>query len=359
MTKYLCLVAGVMVCGAVAAGAGEKPAETAEPTLRLGGSSAIAPLAQRCAALYQKVKGVRVTYQTVGSAKGLKLLVADELDVAATDAPVTADDRSHLGRDTRLAAVPLTVCAVVPAYNLKNHANTQSLKLSHATLAAIFLGRITRWNDPLIKAVNPDAALPNVEIKVIHRADGSGTTFIFSDYLARTSNDWKTAVGPGAATVKWPVGAAEDGNDSLAEAIAKTQGAIGYVELAYAVRHNLTHARVLNKAGEYVAAAPSTLRAARDLDLTIDPADETNVELSLTGAPTAYPILGVTWAVIVRHTDQDPRTQIEKARVACDFLHWAARYAQDEARSLNYVQLTPKLVKYGDEQLKKFLAPAR
>lgn len=306
--------------------AGAAPAATAATQVSLAGAGATfpAPLYQEWIQAFEAQRpGVNVTYQALGSEQGLAMLASGKVDFAASD--VLPQDA---GGDAKLVSYATVLGAVVPAYNLPPTA--RDLRFTPELLAAIYLGKITRWNDPQLRAVNHGASLPDLPIAVVHRADGSGTTFAFTSYLAATEPEWRP-IGSGLH-VAFPVGKAAEGNEGLAAAIASTPGAIGYVELTYALRHRLSFGLVRNAAGSFVQANLASLNAAAASAPAAAP--------SLINSPgrDAYPITTFTW-IVLPAADADA----QKTEALREMLRWMLTAGQKECSALGYLPLPREL----------------
>jgi phosphate transport system substrate-binding protein len=274
---------------------------------------------------------VEINYQSIGSGGGIRQLLAGTVDFGASDGPMTD---AQLGEaKTKIFHLPTVLGSVVPAYNIPGFKG--ELKFTGAMLSGIFLGRITAWNDPVIAKANPGVNLPNQPIVVVHRSDGSGTTYIWTDYLSKVSNDWRDSVGK-ATSVKWPVGLGAKGNEGVAGMIRQMDGAIGYVELIYALQNNIPFGPVQNAAGQFVKASLESTTAAA-ASVTNMPAD---FRVSITNAPgkDSYPISSFTWLLV-------PATWAngQKRQVMVDFLNWMIDSGQGMTQSLHYAPL-PKSV---------------
>ncbi|MEV7214088.1 phosphate ABC transporter substrate-binding protein PstS [Kitasatospora cineracea] len=310
------------------------PAPLPHPAQRLtgAGSSFVAPIMADWSAAYT---ASRVDYQSVGSGAGVQRITARQVDFGASDTPMADGELAKAG--TGVLHVPLVLGAVVPAYNVRGV--PAGLKFDGPTLGKIFTGRITSWSDPALKALNPDADLPDEPITTVHRSDGSGTTAVWADYLTKTSPDWTTALGgPSRSTGKdiaWPTGAAGKGNEGVTEKIHNTEGALGYLELSYALDTHLPYGQVRNRTGRFVQPCPATITlgvARQPL-----PAD---LRTSFTDGPDqdAYPITGTTYALLPQD-QKDPA----KAAALVDFLAWTLTTGQDQAARLHYAPLDPSL----------------
>ena len=308
------------------------------------GSSFVDPMMQRWVALYQPKTGVALKYTRSGSSAGVREFISGRVPFAGTDAYLT--DAQLLEAEAAggpVVHVPLVMGAVVATYNLPDV--KQSLRFSGAVLADIYLGKITRWNDPAIESANPGVELPNLAITVVHRSDGSGTTFIWTDYLSKVSGDWRGKGGPGVGnSVKWPVGVSAVANDGVATAVSATVGAIGYVELSFALSRNLPAALVENRAGAFVAPSLKSVTAAAANRLKDVPAD-LRYTLTFADGKESYPISGTTWAVVYKK-------QLAENRALLDFLKWAVHEGQAHVAELKYAPLPPELVAKIDALLK-------
>jgi phosphate transport system substrate-binding protein len=332
------LVPGALVLAALVAGCGPRVDRVLDGT----GSTFIAPLMGKWKDRYRTERGVKVTYEGVGSGTGVQRLTGGLFDFACSDAPLS-EEQLDQARKLRgeVVHIPLTLSAVVPAYSLEGVKGP--LTLSGPVLADIFLGTVTRWDDPAVRALNPGVSLPDREIVVVHRADRSGTTYIWTDYLSKVSPAWKDRVGVGPS-VAWPVGVAEMGNRSVAERVKATPGGLGYVPLSYARQSDLTAALVKNREGVAVPADPGSVTAAAEACLAQIPDD---LRYSITDAPGrgSYPIAGTSWAVVF--VDQ-PR---DKGRALADFLRWATHEGQEDAEALHYARLPRGLVERLEKKL--------
>ena len=308
---------------------------TATGAKQLTGAGATfpAPLYTRWFDSYNQKAGVQINYQAVGSGAGIKQLVSKTVDFGASDAPLGSKDIKAL--PAPVATIPTVGGAVVLAYNLPGA--PANLKMTGEAVANIFLGKIKKWNDPQIAAVNAGVTLPNSNIVVAHRSDGSGTTNIFTNYLAAVSPEWKTGVGAGKS-VEWPVGLGGKGNDGVAAAIKQASGGIGYVELAYAKQNKLPYASIKNKSGQFVAPDAGGVTAAAESSLAAVQKDITAPIANATGAK-AYPISGFTY-IMVYKTAPNP----EKGIAVKEFLKWAMLEGQKDAAALDYAPLPSALV---------------
>ena len=281
---------------------------------------------------YSKVDpSVRFNYQSIGSGGGQKQLLEGTIDFGASDGPMS--DQNLAKAPGKILHVPTVAGADVLSYNLPGD---PKLRLDGPAIADIFLGRLTKWNDPRLVALNPGVALPDADILVVHRADGSGTTFIFSDYLSSVSPDWAGKVGRGTA-VKWPTGLGAKGNEGVTALVKQTPGAIGYVELIYAIQNQMPYATVKNAAGNFVEPSVASVTAA--LAAASIPND---FRFSMVNSPgaEAYPIAGATWLLVYQR-----QHDAEKGRKIVEFLKWAVQEGESNAAQLDYAPLPAELCK--------------
>ena len=270
---------------------------------------------------------VQINYQSIGSGGGIRQVLAGTVDFGATDGPMSDDQLSQA--KTKILHIPTVLGAVVPAYNVPGV--KEELKFTPDLLAGIFLGRISNWNDAAIAKVNPGVTLPNQPIVVVHRSDGSGTTFVFTDYLSKVSSDWKSTVGKGTS-VKWPVGLGAKGNEGVAGMVRQMEGAVGYVELIYAEQNKITYGSVKNAAGSFIKASLDATKAAA-ASVKNMPDD---FRVSITNAPgkDAYPIASFTWLLIPSQSKEPA-----KGKILVDFLNWMLENGEPMATQLTYAPL--------------------
>lgn len=268
---------------------------------------------------------VRFNYQSIGSGGGQKQILAQTVDFGASDGPMSDDNLTKA--PGKLLHIPTVAGADVVAYNL---AGNPALKLDPDAIAGIFLGQIKKWNDPKITASNPGVTLPDQEIVVVHRSDGSGTTYIWTDYLSKISPEWKTKVGTNTS-VSWPTGIGGKGNEGVAGQVKQTPGAVGYVELIYAIQNKMPYADVKNAAAEYVKPTLESITAAL---ATAEIPDD--FRFSITNAPgkDAYPICGATWLLVYKQ-----QKDATKGKKLVEFLNWALKDGETMARNLDYAPL--------------------
>jgi phosphate transport system substrate-binding protein len=293
------------------------------------------PIFAKWAEVYKKIENVGLNYQSIGSSGGLRQIRAKTVTFGASDAPVAGPQLEKDG----MVQFPVILGGVVPIVNIEGFKQAE-LKLSGPVLADIFMGTITNWNDPKIAALNPGKKLPNQSITVVHRADGSGTTFIFTDYLNEVSKPWADKVGKGAA-VKWPAGSSVGGkgNEGVAANVTRVKGSIGYVEYAYAKKNNITYLQMLNKDGQYVAPSEKTFAAAAaGADWFSVPG--MGISLVEQKGAAAWPITGASFVLMYK----EPANKAASKDVI-KFFTWAFKDGQQLALDLDYVPLPDVLTK--------------
>ena len=292
------------------------------------------PIYSKWFAEYNKMHpNVEINYQSIGSGGGIRQVSNQTVFFGATDGPMTPDQL--LAAPGKILHLPTVLGAVVPIYSVPN---VSVLKFTGPILADIFLGKITKWNDPAIAKVNPGVNLPGTDITVAHRSDGSGTSYIWVDYLAKVSPEWKTKVGV-ATSVNWPVGVGGKGNEGVSGLVKQTPGAIGYVELIYATQNKISYGTVQNAAGEFVKATTQAVTAAAAVAAKSMPKD---FRVSITNAPGpgVYPISSFTWLLLY----ENPKDKAQ-AKIFVDFLKWALTDGQKFAADLGYAPLPEDVVK--------------
>ncbi len=296
------------------------------------GSSFVYPVMSKWSAAYAEKTGHHVNYQSIGSGGGIAQIKARTVDFGASDMPLDDAALAQFG----LGQFPDVIGGIVPAYNIAGVGGGK-LVLDGQTLAGIFLGRIVKWNDPQIAALNPGLKLPDAAITVVHRSDGSGTSFNFTNYLSKVSPDWKAKVGEGG-TVNWPTGVGGKGNEGVSAYVRQIPNSIGYVEYAFAMKNKIASARMKNAAGKIVDPSARSFSAAAT---TADWAHAKNFNLLLTNAPgeQAWPITATSW-VIVHRQAKNPGND----KVVLDFFRYAFTHGQAQASALDYVPLPPPLV---------------
>jgi phosphate transport system substrate-binding protein len=279
-------------------------------------------------------KGVQLNYQSLGSGAGIRQVIAGTVDFGASDGPMSNE---QLGQcPVKVLHIPTVLGSVVPAYNIPGV--KRELKFTPELLAGIFLGKINNWNDSAIAHVNPGVKFPNMPIVVAHRSDGSGTTYVFTDYLSKVSPEWNSKVGKGTS-VKWPVGLGGKGNEGVAGTIRQIDGSIGYIELIYAVQNEITYGVVRNKAGNFVKASLETTTAAAAAAAANMP-DDYRVSITNPDGKNAYPIASFTWLLIPQQSKD-----AAKGKVLHDFLIWMLKDGQRETTDLAYAPLPKEVVK--------------
>jgi len=308
--------------------------------LKLNGAGATFPyvIYSKWFDVYSKNSGIEFNYQSIGSGGGIKQIIEGTVDFGASDAPMTDQQLKDANdkQNTNILHIPTVMGAVVVTYNIPGVG--KGLKLTPEVLAGIFLGTITTWNDASITAINADMNLPSSPILVAHRSDGSGTTNIFTDYLSKVSKDWEQKIGKGTS-VNWPVGLGGKGNEGVAGLVKQSDGAIGYVELAYAVKNNLPYATLKNKSGNFVEATFDAVSSAAAGALK-NMSDDLRVSITDADGKNSYPISGFTWLLIYENSKDK-----EKAKALQNFLTWAMNDGQSYAKDLYYAPLPKEIIK--------------
>jgi phosphate transport system substrate-binding protein len=337
---------GLVSCGSgggATTGSDSTTAQSSESNTLIGaGSTFDNPLFSKLFSEYNKLNGLKINYQSIGSGAGIAQLTSKTVDFGASDATMNGKQDSAVSAP--VLHIPVTAGAVVLSYNLPEVKDT--LLLSPAVLADMFLGKITKWNDPKIAAINKGAKLPATSILIAHRSDGSGTTNIFTTYLAKVSPEWSTKVGKGSA-VNWPAGLGGKGNEGVAGLVKQTPGAFGYIELAYAIQNNMAYAKMQNKAGNFITPSIASVTAAANIQI---PADS-KVSLTNTDAADGYPISGFSWVLIYKEQKYGDRT-LDKTTNMLKLLSWMIHDGQQYSSALNYAPLSPAAVNVGDAILK-------
>lgn len=318
----------------------------AQTTLNGAGATFPYPMYSKWFSEYHKLHSdVQINYQSIGSGGGIRQVTEGTVDFGASDMPMTdaqlAEAKGKL--KTNILNLPSVLGAVVPAYNIPGV--TGEVKFTPDALAGIFLGRITKWNDKAITSVNSGVNFPDKDIIVIHRSDGSGTTYIWTDYLSKVSSDWKSQVGSGTS-VKWPIGLGGKGNEGVAGSIRQLQGSIGYVELIYAVQNNIPFGSVKNSAGVFLKASLEGVTAAA----ASAPKMPADFRVSITNAPgkDAYPISSFTWLLIPQQSKD-----AAKGKILADFLNWMVTDGQKMTTALSYASLPDAVVQKEKEAIKQ------
>ncbi len=325
-------------------GSGDGNAEVKgdDNTLLGAGSTFVYPLFSKQFSEYNKLNGLKINYQSIGSGGGILQLTNKTVDFGDSDAPLNEEQAKNMGATA--LHIPMASGAVVISYNVPEVKDT--LKLSPDVLADIFLGKITKWNDAKIAAINNGVQLPATSIVVAHRSDGSGTTNIFTDYLSKVSEEWKSKVGKGSS-VNWPVGLGGKGNEGVAGLVKQTPGAIGYIELAYAMQNKMSFAKLQNKAGHFITPNLASTSAASNIEL---PADS-KVSLTNTDAVDGYPISGFTWALIYTEQNYNKRSEA-RAKNLAKLLWWNIHEGQQYCSDLHYAPLSPAAIEVAEAILK-------
>ncbi len=335
--KILGLIVGTLVISLMGGPA------LAEKLLLINGAGATFPYPLYSKWFYEYTKvdpSVNFNYQSIGSGGGIRQITAQTVDFGASDGALTEEQLKQAPAE--LFHIPMTAGAVVVTYNLGQI--SQCLKFSPEVVADIFLGNIKKWNSPRIAKDNAGVNLPDENIIVAHRSDGSGTTNIFTDYLSAVSSDWKTLVGRGTS-VNWPVGLGGKGNEGVAGLVKQTPGAIGYVELAYAVKNNLAYAEIKNKSGNFITPSIETTTAAVNGKADSMPSDF-RVSLVNPDGGNAYPIAGFTWILVYKN-----QTDKIKGKKIVEFLHWAITDGQKYSADLLYAPLPKTIIKQVEDKI--------
>jgi phosphate transport system substrate-binding protein len=282
---------------------------------------------------YATKTGVKINYQSIGSGGGVRQIIEQTVDFGATDGPMS-DEELGRAKGGPIMHIPTVLGADVITYNVPGV--TQGLKLTGEAIAEIYLGKVKKWNDARIATLNPGVQLPNSDILVVHRSDGSGTTYIFTDYLSAVSPEWKRVVGK-AKEVKWPTGIGAKGNEGVAGQVKQTPGSIGYVELAYAKQNRLPYANVRNAAGQFVEPSIASITAAAE-GANLPPTSDYRVSIVNAPGAQAYPISSFTWLLVYRNP-----ADTAKGRKLNDFLKWALTEGEQSAAALDYAPLPEAL----------------
>jgi phosphate transport system substrate-binding protein len=316
------------------------------------GSTFIFPLLSKMGEDYNAKCGVKLNYQSIGSGGGIKQWTNNTVDFGATDAYLKDTEIQAAAGNGEPVEIPVTFGAVVVAYNLQGL--SAPIQMTPDIVAGIFLGTITKWNDAAIVAQNAGVNLPDTDISVVHRSDGSGTTSIFTTYLTAVSPDWVTAVGGGDPTksagkeVEWPTGLGASGNEGVTQGINQTDGGVGYIELAYALKNNIPFATLQNKAGNFIVPSLDSVKAAADL--ASYPGD-LRFNLANTESPQGYPITGTTWVIVYKDLSKVLKSQ-DRANALVDFLWWAIHDGQADASPLFYGSIPPSLLAQDEAAVK-------
>ncbi len=299
------------------------------------------PLYSKLFDVYNKEYGVKVNYQAIGSGGGIRQLINKTVDFGGSDAVMSDKDLAEASAP--VLHIPTCAGAVVLTYNLPG---SPQLRLTPYVIGDLFLGKIGKWNDRRISEINPGVKLPNANVTVVHRSDGSGTTFIFSDYLSKVSREWKEKVGAGTA-LNWPAGLGGKGNPGVAGLVRQTPGSIGYVELIYALQNKMPYGTVKNKKGNFVTPTIASTSLAANTELP----DDMKVSLTNTDAADGYPISGFTWILVYKDQNYGDRSE-EKAKGLVKLLWWTTHEGQKYAEPLEYAPLSKKAVEKAEKLIK-------
>ena len=306
------------------------------------GATFPAPIYTKLFDQYAKEFGVKVNYQAIGSGGGQSQLKNKTVDFGATDVIMTAKDLADA--PAAIVHIPTVAGAVVLTYNLPG---SPELRLTGDVVADVFLGKIKKWNDPRIMALNPSVKLPGTAITVVHRSDGSGTTGVFSDYLSKISDEWKQSVGSGTA-LSWPAGVGAKGNPGVAGLVKQLPGGLGYVELIYALQNSMPYAQIKNKSGNWIKASLASTTAAANVAV---PDDVTKISLTDTDAADGYPISTFTWLILYKEQGYGNREQA-KVQAMMKMISWMIHDGQKFAEPLSYATLPQAVVAKADAIIK-------
>ncbi len=335
--KYVLGMITILVVSAVIVGIGYAK----DVELVAAGATFPYPFYSKLFDVYNKEHGDKVNYQAIGSGGGIRQLINKTVDFAGSDAIMSDKELTEAGAP--VLHIPTCAGAVVITYNLSG--NSQ-LKFTPDIIADIFLGKISKWNDRRLSEINPGVKLPDTHLTVVHRSDGSGTTFIFSDYLSKVSGEWKDKVGSGTS-LNWPTGLGGKGNPGVAGLVQQTPGSIGYVELIYALQNKMPYGTVKNKKGNFVTATLASTSKAADTNLP----DNMKVMLTNTDAPEGYPISGFTWILSYKDLNYGGGTE-DKAKEVVKLLWWMTHEGQKYAQPLDYAPLSKKAVEKAEKIIK-------
>jgi phosphate transport system substrate-binding protein len=320
----------------------EEKAQAEKVTELLGGGATFPyVLYSKMFDVYHQKTGMKVNYQSIGSGGGIRQIKEKTVDFGASDAFLSDEQLKDF--NAPLLHIPMCLGAIAITYNLPDN---PQLKMTPEIIADIYLGKIKNWNNPKIKALNPDVKFPNLTINVVHRSDGSGTTFGFVDYLCKVSNEWQTKIGRGTS-VNWPLGLGGKGNEGVTGLVRQTPGGIGYVEVIYAKQNGLPVATVQNQSGNFVSPELSAITKAADTQMPTD----TRVSITNTVASDGYPISSFTWILVYQEQNYNNRSE-ERAKALVNLLWWMIHDGQQYASALNYAPLDPKVVKLAEDVIK-------
>ena len=335
----------LVACGGVSSGSSSNPTPAADVgSGQLQGAGATFPEPFYTRAFYaynQKYSQVSVNYQAIGSGGGIQAFTKGTVDFGASDVPMSATEIQAAGGEDTLLQLPAIIGVAAIAYNLPG---VDKLQLDGQTLASIYLGTIKKWNDPAIAALNSGAKLPSTDITVVHRSDGSGTSYMFTDYLSKVSPDWKSKVGTGKS-VQWPAGVGAAQNAGVGQQVKSTEGAIGYVELAYVIQSQLQQAYLKNAAGKYLQASVDGATAAAGSLSGVSP---TNFSITNAPADRAFPIASYSWVIV-----RKDQTDATKGKAVVNLWKWVVTDGQSNGKDLQYATLPKEAQTFALDQLKK------
>jgi phosphate transport system substrate-binding protein len=338
--KQLVLSAGLLVPAIL--GQTTASAQSDDKTLLGAGSTFIYPLFSKMFSEYNQKTGIQVNYQSIGSGGGILQLTNKTVDFGASDGPLNDEQTTKIGAP--VLHIPMASGAVVITYNLPG--NNDNINLTPDIITDIFLGKIKQWDDPRIISLNKGVSIPAFPILVAHRSDGSGTTNIFTNYLSKVSPEWKTKVGSGGA-VNWPTGLGGKGNEGVAGLVKQTPGAIGYVELIYALQNKMDYAKIKNKKGKFIVPSVQSVSAAGNVTLP----DDSKIFITDTDAPDGYPLSGFTWVLIYKDQSYSGRSA-DRAQKLLQLLWWNIHEGQQYTTPLNYAPLSKEALKVAEKILK-------
>jgi phosphate transport system substrate-binding protein len=334
-------VIGIVSCKVDSSPQNEIPIQS-HSVITGAGSTFANPIYNKMMSEFCTVTAIPTSYQAIGSSLGIKRLMSRSVDFGASDAFLSNDDMAMF--TSNVVEFPTCLGSVVITYNLPGDT---ALKLTSDIIADIYLGKITKWNDPRIKAENTGTELPNESITVVHRADGSGTSYVFTDYLSKVNSDWRTKVGM-AKLPNWPIGVEGDGNDGVATAVKLKTGSIGYVELSYALQKNMRFASIKNSSGKYIKASLESTSLAANVDI---PAD-TRVSITNSNVADAYPISSFTWIILYKEQSYNGRTKLQAIDLLKELSWMIHTDGQQYTKPLNYAPLPPKAIAAAENVLK-------
>src|SRR2546423_4615822 len=338
----------VLILGLTFIGCNPGGGSSGSGTVSLQGAGATfpSPLYQKWLSEYGKLyPNVKIDYQSIGSGGGIKQIKEQTVDFGASDSPMKDEDLKSAPGE--ILHIPTVLGAVVITYNLQGLSKT--LRFSPDVIADIFLGKITKWNDPKIAADNPGVTLPAADITVVHRSDGSGTSAVFTDYLSKVSSEWKDKVGTGTSP-SWPVGLGGKGNEGVTGQVKQTPNTIGYIELAYAVQNKLPVAQIKNASGNFIDASVDAVTAAAAASAASTP-DDLRVSFTNAAGPQAYPISSYTYILIYKN-----QKDAAKGKVLVEFLWWGIHDGENYAKGLQYASLPADIVKRAEAKINSVTA---